>query len=169
MREKNKIDRINRIDRMNNKKRIKIVAVGNTLRGDDGVGPAVIERLRFMGLPENIALVDVGADPLDITEHLVDVDKVIVIDAARMGAAPGELAIFHPEDISEHPGGNPFSTHAYGLAEGFELARALGCLPEDVHIIGVQPEQYGMAAGLSSAVAARIPEIIKIVMEEVLS
>jgi hydrogenase maturation protease len=147
--------------------RIRVVAVGNPLRGDDGVGPAVLERLRENPI-SGVDLIDIGSDPLDVVETLLDADKVIVIDAARLDREAGHFEIFRAEDLIEMPGGNPFSTHEYGLAEGLNLARALGCLP-DVRIIGIQPQQIELGAGLSSAVAARIPDIVKLVLKEVSS
>lgn len=153
---------------MAGKMNIRIVAVGNTLRGDDGVGPAVLERLRRMNLPGNVGLVDSGADPLDVTTHLMDADKVIIIDAANMNMAPGTVELLLPEQLKRMQIAKPFSTHAYGVAEGVELARAAGFNPI-ISIIGVQPASVEENAGLSPEVAACIPEVLKIVLEEVAS
>ena len=147
---------------------VQVVAVGNPLRGDDGVGQAVLERLRDAGLPDNVGLVDAGADPLDVVEHVMEADKVIIIDAAGMGRAPGHVALLRPENLRESVTGAPYSTHGYGLAEGLELARACG-FSADVLIIGIQPESVGPATGLSPAVASSIPEVVNLVLQEVAS
>ena len=147
---------------------IKIIAVGNRLRGDDGVGPAVLERLRGMELPENVVLVDAGADPLDAVGHIMDAEKVVIIDAAGMNRAPGHVALLRPDNLRAVANGTPISTHMYGLAEGIELARAAGFKP-DIRIIGIQPENTGVAECLSPAVASRIPDVINLVLEEAAS
>ena len=42
------------------KGKVVIVGIGNTLKGDDGFGPAVIEQLRETPLPDGVAAVDGG-------------------------------------------------------------------------------------------------------------
>ena len=147
---------------------IKIIAVGNRLRGDDGVGPAVLDRLRGMELPENVGLVDAGADPLNAVGHIMNAEKVVIIDAAGMNRAPGYVALLRPENLRAVANAVPCSTHMYGLAEGIELARAVGFKP-DISIIGIQPENTGAAEGLSPVVASSIPDVINLVLEEVAS
>ncbi len=148
--------------------RIKIIAVGNPLRGDDGVGPAVLERLRETRLPENVELIDSGSDPLDVVRHIMDAERAIVIDAAGMNREPGHIELLKPEDLRLAVNGGLCSTHGYGLAEGLELARAVG-FRTDVLIIGIQPENVSPRDGLSTSVASRIPDVINLVLEEVAS
>ncbi len=148
--------------------KIKIIAVGNPLRGDDGVGPAVLEQLREAQLPENVDLIDSGSDPLDVVRHIMDAERAIVIDAAGMNREPGHIELLRPEDLRIAVNGGLCSTHGYGLAEGLELARAVG-FRTDVLIIGIQPENVSPRDGLSPSVASRIPDVINLVLEEVAS
>ena len=147
---------------------IKIIAVGNPLRGDDGIGPAVLEMLRGMELPDNVGLVNAGSDPLDAIGHIMDADKAVIIDAAGMNREPGFIAVLGPENLRAVSNSTPVSTHIYGLAEGIELAQAVGFKTE-IRIIGIQPENTGAADRLSPAVAACIPDVINLVLEEVAS
>lgn len=149
-------------------RRIKIIAIGNPLMGDDGVGPAVIERMREMELPANVTLVNSGADPLDATVHLLDADKAIIIDAAAMNRAPGHIEMLSPENLQAREADDraPCSTHIYGLTEGLQLAKAVGFDPE-IRIIGVQPLSTAPSEGLSPEVSSCIPDVINLVLEEV--
>ena len=147
---------------------VKIIAGGNMLRGDDGVGPVVLERLRGMQMPENVTLINAGSDPLDAIAHILDSDKAVIIDAAGMNREPGCIELLRPENLRMAVNSAPVSTHMYGLAEGIELARAVG-FKTDIRIIGIQPENTGASESLSPAVAARIPDVIKLVLEEVAS
>ena len=149
-------------------RRIKIIAIGNPLRGDDGVGPAVLDRLRAVELPDNVTLIDSGSDPMDAVPHLFDTDKVVIIDAASMNRAPGHIELLCPDNLRETSDHAPCSTHVYGLAEGLALARAVGFKPE-IRIIGIQPQNTDAAEGLSPEVASRIPDIINLVLEEAAS
>jgi hydrogenase maturation protease len=153
---------------MNCEGRIQIIAVGNPLCGDDGIGPAVLQRLRAMGLPNSVGLVDAGSDPLDAVRFMLEAEKVVIIDAADMGREAGHIAVLSPQDLNEALVVNPLSTHRYGVAEGLELIRALGYAPM-VKLVGIQPGDTSPNSKLSPAVAAGVPEVIKIVMEEVAS
>ena len=84
---------------------IAILGCGNILLGDDGFGPAVIERLLHSDLPEWIRAVDVGTS---IREYLIDLllapvlqpAHLVVVDATyRDQAAPGTLFWCRPSDL----------------------------------------------------------------------
>ena len=48
-----------------------ILGLGNSLRGDDGVGPAVIEWLDQQELPADVEAIDGGTAGLDIVSTLM--------------------------------------------------------------------------------------------------
>ena len=56
-------------------------------------------------------------------------DEVVVVDAVRSGAPPGTRAPLRRAGEPLPPALRGASTHAFGLAEAIELARALGRLP----------------------------------------
>ncbi|NCC77733.1 MAG: hydrogenase maturation protease, partial [Clostridia bacterium] len=67
--------------------KVVFLGCGNILLGDDGFGPAVIERLQRAALPETVEAIDVGTS---IREHLLDYlldprlrpRRLVVVDAA---------------------------------------------------------------------------------------
>ncbi len=59
-----------------------VIGVGNEFRRDDGVGPAVIERLRGQ-VPAEVELVISDGDPVRLMEALSNASLAVVVDAVR--------------------------------------------------------------------------------------
>ena len=93
-------------------------------------------------------------------------DTVILIDAVHSGAKPGTI---HRLDAHAQPIAKRFfrlSTHAFGLAEAVELARALGRLPPRLIVYGVEGKSFEAGVGLSPGVAAAAQEVVERVLGE---
>lgn len=146
---------------------MKIFAVGNAFYGDDGVGAAVLDRIRSEGRFPGAELVDVQTDALALLDHLLPGDTAIVIDAARMGLTPGEVVSFRPDEVKLRIQEDHLTAHGFSLAETFALARKLGKMPRDILIIGVEPERIEIDKGLSAVVAAAVPRVISLIAAEV--
>ncbi len=146
-----------------------ILGLGNSLRGDDGVGPAVIEKLRnHPDLPPNVDLVDGGTAGLETAVYLQNRQKVIIIDAADVGCPPGTWRRFTLAEAQLLMGAAQMrgTLHTVGLAEALALAEALDIMPETLIIFGVQPEHVDWELGLSTAVASCIPDLCSQVLKE---
>jgi hydrogenase maturation protease len=120
-----------------------VLALGNPLRGDDGVGQAVLCALEQRALGPGVELVDGGTPGLNTVLLLEGRSRVIVIDAADFGACPGNVRRFEltANDLSLQPV-HSNSLHAAGLLEALALATALGVLPAQVALYGVQPRRF---------------------------
>lgn len=148
---------------------MKVIAVGNPFYGDDGVGAAVLEEIRRDGLLPEADLVDIHTDALALLDHLEMEGGNVVVDAARMGLRPGEVASFRPHEARLKIRSDHLSLHGFGLAEAFDLARGLAKLPPRVLIVGVEPECVEINRGLSAKVAAAVPLIVSLINAEVQS
>jgi hydrogenase maturation protease len=148
---------------------VKVIAVGNAFCGDDGVGAAVLAGLGAAGLDlVDLDLVDLGTDALALIDQLEPGGRCVVVDAARMGLAPGEVVVFRPEEARLRIRGDGLSLHGLGLAEAFGLAAQLGRMPDDLLVIGVEPAQVAPGSGLSEVVAAAVPRVVGLIQAEVL-
>ena len=85
-------------------KEILIAGCGNTLFGDDGFGPELIDYLKeHYTIPENIHLADVGTGirrilfTLTLSEPRPKV--IVIIDAVDKGRKPGEIFEISLEEI----------------------------------------------------------------------
>ncbi len=144
-----------------------ILGLGNPLRGDDGIGPSVVEELADRDLPEEVTLIDGGTGGLDLLRLLERWRRVVIIDAADVGRGPGEYVRFTPDEVRLVGVSASLSLHHAGLSEVLTLADALDLhLPEMV-IFGVQPTEIGWKEGLSPAVEAALPTLADAVLEEI--
>jgi hydrogenase maturation protease len=146
---------------------VKIIAVGNPFCGDDGVGAAVLDRIREDSLFSGADLIDAQTDSLSLIEQFTTNGLHIIIDAARMGQVPGDIVRMRPDEISQKIRWDRLSLHGFGLAETLGLAQRIDKAPERLVIIGVEPEIVEINQGLSETVDAAIPEILDCIQAEV--
>ena len=144
-------------------KPLLIFGCGNTLLGDDGFGPAVIEHL-LAGppLPESAAALDVGTSSREFLFDLLLAPRkprlLLVIDAADPeGLAPGQLTELPLTGIAPQKI-NDFSLHQFPSVNLLrELAEVGGVA---VRVLAVKAEVIPetVRPGLSPAVAAAVPK-----------
>jgi hydrogenase maturation protease len=143
---------------------VAVIGVGNDLRGDDGIGLAVTRRL---GAPAGIDVRQEEGDVAALIEAWHGRDAVILVDAMRSGAAPGTVRRL---DVSSDPLParlcRSSSTHALGLGEAIELARALERLPGRVIVYAVEGRRFDAGAGISDDLAAVVDDVAAAVASE---
>lgn len=142
-----------------------VIGFGNALRGDDGVGLAVAERVRGLA-PAGARVLACEHVPPDLFDWWDAGAEVVLVDAARSGAAPGTV---HRFDACAAPLPGELlrvSTHTGGVAEAVELARALGSLPRRLVVYGVEGAAFDPGAGLSPPVAGAVDEVVGRVVGE---
>jgi hydrogenase maturation protease len=147
-----------------------VLALGNPLRGDDGVGPAVLEALERSGrVPDGVELVDGGTPGLETALLLEGRRRAIIVDATDIGRSPGEWKRLSPSDVLRPPGDMPLggAIHNAGLAEALALGQALAILPLRFTIYGVQPLELGWSTGLSEPVQKAIPAVCAAILDEI--
>jgi len=145
---------------------LHIVGIGNTLLGDDGVGPRVIDMLApHLADNPDVALVDGGTLGFALTGWLEDADCLIVVDAAKHGREPGELAVFEDEAMDAFVCRRGRSVHEVGLADALDMARLGGRLPARRILIGIEPETVDWGDQLSAPVAAAAEQAVAIILE----
>lgn len=141
---------------------VRIVAVGNTFRGDDGVGPYV-----FAGLAEALPRADLVLSDgevsglLDAFQGCSELLLIDAMDGAAAGLPAGSVVRFDGNDAALAEAGLCTSTHAMSVAEAIGLARSLGALPKQLTVIGIAGESFSHGVGLSDAVARAADELIK--------
>ena len=124
------------------KGRILLLGIGNTLKGDDGVGPLLAAKLKGKIDAE---VIDCGTAPENYTASIrrKEPGTIVIIDVVDLKLKPGSVRIVDPADIKDET----FSTHTISLKTFANFIKTEA--NAEVVIIGVQPEKIGFGVGLS--------------------
>lgn len=144
---------------------IRVIGLGNELRGDDAVGLLAARRLR-QAVGHRVEVIEAEMAGLDLIELMKGARFVILIDAVRSGGSPG---IIHRLDASNSLIGVQMlshSSHALGIWDALELARTMGVLPARVIIYGIEAGNTEAGQMLSSSVAKALDEVVGLVVQE---
>ncbi len=144
---------------------LKVIGIGNALRGDDAIGPLIIEELEKdqNGLPAK--LIDAGADAFTVLEHLMEEDPLLIIDCAKMGLNPGQIKMFDVDEASIAHIEKVVSLHGFGFGDVYKMAKGMGGVAP-CKIIGVEPKKVSFDTTLSEEVKMSIPKILNLINEE---
>ena len=140
-----------------------VIGVGNRDRGDDAIGPYVCEllRARFDGQLRSVVC---EGSIIDLALHWGPGDRVVVVDAMPPGSAPGRTVTI---DVTADGMSVPaaVSTHDVDVSVAIELARALGRMPSELVVVGIEAGQVDWCAPLSAAVvdaaAATVEQLVE--------
>jgi hydrogenase maturation protease len=156
-------------------RRILIAGIGNIFLGDDGFGVEVARTLLGRPQPDGVTVVDYGIRGFDLAFAMLDApDLTILVDASPRGGRPGTVYLLQPDlSAPSDPAAGPdhgqgaFQGHAMTPEAVFTLVRTLGGRPDNVVVVGCEPESLGPESegrmGLSDAVAAAVPEAVAVV------
>lgn len=146
--------------------RILVAGMGNVLRGDDGFGLRVVQRLMQMELPAGVEVYEAGGAGIALAQKLMDgFDVCILVDAARRGDPPGTLCCIEPEIFSQL---QTIGVHEQEPSKVLALAKALGALPPKVLLVGCEPlEVDDLIEELSAPVAAAVEPAVQRILREI--
>jgi hydrogenase maturation protease len=126
-----------------------VLGIGNPSRGDDALGPALLEALREKGV-ERDGAVELLTDFQLQVEHLLDLEgrrAVLFVDAAWPGSGPGTgLAPIVADSAA------PLSSHALrpqAVLRAF--SQVLGRAPPSAWLLAVEGAAFDLGAPLSAA------------------
>ncbi|GAA0717213.1 hydrogenase maturation protease [Dactylosporangium roseum] len=145
---------------------VVVIGIGNPYRRDDGVGPAVIQRLRGAGLT-GATLAESDGDVGTLITLWERRRLAVVVDAVYgHHGRPGRV---HRHVMAGRPGGpaRGTSSHTVDLGEAVALARELGRLPGRMVVLGVEVADVGYGLGLTPAVATAVERVVEQVVETV--
>jgi coenzyme F420 hydrogenase subunit delta len=145
---------------------IVVAGCGNPLYADDGFGPAVVESLQGLELPENVKVLDAGLGGPHFVFTLLDpssTKRLIIVDIADFGGTPGELRWL---SVDELPAGSYRDIHSWDLTEPLQrikdeiVIRVLACQKKYVSA----PE---MVIGITDEVEKAIPGAVSEILKEI--
>jgi hydrogenase 3 maturation protease len=131
-----------------------VFTVGNRLRGDDGAGPLLAELLEA-DPAAGWTVVDGESSPENHTHRIRALMPrlVLIVDAAEMQLAPGEVRRLDEDCVAEH---FLLTTHAIPL--NFLIASLKETVPE-VAFIGIQPGSTMLCGPITPSVRRAVERI----------
>jgi hydrogenase maturation protease len=146
---------------------VMMIGLGNALAHDDAAGLVIARRLRASAPDAEITVHEHEGETLALLDIWQGADAVVLVDAIRSGAPPGTIRRFDATS-APIPSGlrSSSSTHAFGVGEAIELARALSRLPKRVVLLGIEGRRFNAGSGLSDEVEAMTPQLLEAVSTE---
>ncbi|MBR5503221.1 MAG: hydrogenase maturation peptidase HycI [Methanobrevibacter sp.] len=145
-----------------------VLGIGNDIRGDDGLGPYIINQLTDLkesnGDLENIHLINGGSVPENFTGLIKKIgpSHMIIVDATLMNEEAGFIKLVNKEDISNVS----ISTHS------MSLTYLIKYLEQDIDFelifIGIQPENMDLTFELSDKIKDSSDMIVDLLFSKVL-
>jgi hydrogenase maturation protease len=146
--------------------RCLILACGNTLRGDDGVGLWLAEwtKERFSDQPSVCVIADHQWTP-ELAHDVAHADSVLFMDCS-IDSAPGSVNL---QPVEPAASGQGHATHHLGAPELLALSRELyASLPSSARLLTIGAGSVELGEVFSDAVTAALPEACGLIEETVL-
>lgn len=144
-----------------------VLGLGNFVHADDGLGVHAIHLLeKDPRVPPDVSLIDGGTQGLSLIPHISGFKRVLVIDAVDVGEVPGTLLRLEGKSLDNLPG--KATVHALGFADLMIALKLLGDAPEEVVLIGVQPQSVSdWNPELTPPVAEALKKIPDLVLAQI--
>lgn len=139
---------------------ILVLALGNDILGDDGVGFLAARALRGEFGKSQIEFVESGEAGLALIELMEGYDRALLLDAAVTGKhVVGTVITFSPADFKTVAAPSP---HYAGLPEVLQMAERLRLhFPAEIEILALEVEDpYTIRESLTPVVEAALPAYV---------
>lgn len=152
---------------MSNAAHVLVLGIGNVLMSDEGVGVHVVRQVSEMPLPDGVECLDGGTGSFLLLAPMQQAKRVILIDATIDGKPAGTVTRLTPKFSSDYP--KTLTAHDIGLKDLLDSAYLTGgTLSVTLLAVSIAPLQ-GVGMELSPALAARVPAIAAMVLDELRS
>jgi hydrogenase maturation protease len=149
------------------RKDIVVIGLGNVLLSDEGIGVHLLKHLSSLAEKyPNVDFVDAGTGGMNILHLLEGKRKAVIIDCANMGAEPGRIKKFTPDQALSVKSLAHYSLHEQDLLRIIDFAKKLEQCPQDIVIFGIQPEIIEPGIGLSETLIGKVEYYVSVVCRE---
>ncbi len=139
--------------------KVLILGIGNVLKGDDGAGPAVCEKLKTANICAEV--MDAGTVPENYIGPIIkrSPENLLIIDATDFDASPGSIKMFGTGDLNSYA----FTTHTLSAHLFVNMIRQE--IDVEVYLIGIQPEHVELGQPLSESVSRAVDSLCQCLEE----
>lgn len=147
-----------------------LIGMGNYAMGDDGIGLRVLEHIVDNDKDVGFEAAEIGNNGMQLLTYFEEsTEKILLVDAVKYGAEPGEHLIFSSEDVETQKVAGHISTHEGDILRLFAMARDLGLYMPPIRILAVQPESMKMGDELSASLKVNFDKYIDAALNEMKS
>ncbi|WP_413494185.1 hydrogenase maturation peptidase HycI [Morganella psychrotolerans] len=131
-----------------------MLAVGNSMMGDDAAGPMLYDLMQENPVDGWIAI-NGGSAPENVAHQVraLKPERLLIVDAADIGLNPGEIRIIDPDDIAEM-----FIMSTHNLPLNFLIDQ----LKEDIDeviFLGIQPDLVAFYMPVNEKVTIAVQQV----------
>ena len=140
-----------------------ILGIGNILWADEGFGIRSVELLneRYV-FPDDVRVMDGGTQGIFLLPWVRSAKRLLIFDAVDFGLEPATLKLISGSDVPRFMGVKKVSMHQAGFQEVLSSAELSGELPDELVLVGVQPERLDDYGGsLRDSVKAQLEPAIE--------
>lgn len=147
---------------------IIVIGYGNPLRGDDGVGVKIVQKLKKMNFPKHIKIIDGGISGINMLMDIGEFEKLIIIDSIISGGKDGALYRMTPQALLEIED-TVLSTHGPSWISFLKSKIESGVKDcwSNVIFYGIEIKNTMIGTELSPKIAHKIPDYINSILKEI--
>jgi hydrogenase maturation protease len=139
---------------------LTVIGVGNRWRHDDGAGIEVARRLAAEPSEGVRVVIHDRGDVSSLADDWRTGEAAVVVDAASSGGGAGVIHRFD-STVSPLPAhASRTSSHAFGVAEAVELARAIDRMPRSLVVYAIEGSCFDVGVGLTPEVERAVERLV---------
>jgi hydrogenase 3 maturation protease len=147
--------------------KLLVFTIGNSLRGDDGLGPLLSDRLydKLVKIAtkstDKVFLINTESTPENHTHEIrtLNPSHIIIIDAVEFDAKPGEMLVIHKEQI------DTFNVSTHSMPISFIINYIEETIGSKIMTIGIQPKEMKLVNKVSEEVKYSVEELTDMFVE----
>ena len=146
--------------------KVAVIGVGNILLQDEGVGIHIVNALiKDYRFDPPIEIIDGGTTGMDLIPYFEENDKIIIVDAVNFDKEPGFIGSIENEDILTVLT-TKLTMHHLGLTDVLSTMKVHDIKPEQMFLLGIQPDSLELDMELTDVIANRIPRMMEVLQQK---
>lgn len=147
---------------------IKIIGIGQSIRGDDAAGLAAVRLWQdtFIGHSNqaNIQVELAEVPGIGLLTLLEGADVAILVDAVQSGAQPGTIHLVSEDQLDAFSSSSA-SAHGWGVAETLALGHQLTPenMPGKIYLIGIEAVDFAFGGPFTLPVEQALPQAARLI------
>jgi hydrogenase maturation protease len=139
-----------------------VIGIGNPLLSDDGVGLQLLEKIEDKIENNSVEFIDGGTQGIALLGRLENRQAIIFLDAVSLDAQPGTVHFLSKDEVLSIDS-KQTTAHEGNATQILKTALLTGDLPDNIFVIGIEPEKLKTDIGLSETVANSLPKALELI------